>query len=152
MEKQTANIAAIEAVINSLINAGNTMQSSKKMVADILPVLISEMSGKNFEKVARLLYKKCGNITFYQKYLAGFFESQHFILKHNIVKDTFIWFGNFKDIQPEKYLDYFDEVKKEKQKYLESLSMETRLSKTYENRFSKLSKSEKEYLIKLLKS
>ena len=147
---QKENLLAIESIVKAIANSKNTLQTARQNVQDVLPLIVEGLRGKDFEKVARILFEHIGKTTFYALYLRDFFKSQHFILDFDRKKDVFTWFGDFSTIKPEKYLDYFEAQKEERKKEFESMSKEKRIEKTFSTRLEKLKKDELEYLAKLI--
>lgn len=151
MKENQNNLVALKAIIDSLANAKNTLANARKSVAEILPLIIESLKGKDFEKAGKLLFTKIGGSNFYNLFLRDFFKSCHFILEYNIKKDKIEWYGSFESIKPEKYLDYFESLKDERAKEKASLSMEKKIEKDFA-KIDKLSKKELEYLQKLITS
>lgn len=147
--KENQNILAIKAIIENIASARVAVANSKKSVADILPTIIESLKGKDFEKVAKLLFYKIGKTTFYNLYLREFFKASHFILEYNIKKDKIEWYGSFESIKPEKYLEYFQEKALERVKEKAALSVPEKIKRDFA-KIEKLSKAELEILSKLI--
>ena len=150
-KNENTNLQAIQAVITAIANSKNIVAASKNMVADIMPEIIKGLTSKDFEKVANILFQKVGKITFYQAYLAGYFEACHVLLKYIPLKKTFVWYGDFNDLKKLSYSEYLEKAKEEKEKYVASLSMSEKLDKRYSS-IEKLDKAGLEYLAGKIKN
>jgi len=150
-EKLNENLQAIQALVQKIADAKITISTARKTVAEVLPIILQALRGKDFEKAGKILFQKIGGSNFYNLFLRDFFKSQHFILEYNVKKDCLVWYGSFDDIQADKYLDYFEELKKEREKEKAALSTEKKIEKAF-SKIDKLSRKELEILSKLVNS
>lgn len=152
MTKEKTNIEAIQAVVSAIANAKNIVATSKQAVADIVPEIIKGLTGGDFDKVARILFQKIGKVSFFQLYLARYFEACHILLKYNVKKDIFTWYGDFNSLKKLSYSDFLENEKLEKEKEKASISKEEKLDKRFFSAFEKLDKASLEYLANKIKS
>lgn len=145
-EKEIKNTAeklkVIQAVITEIANAKNTLATGKTMVAEIMPEIIGGLLSKDFEKVATMLFQKVGKISFYQAYLRAFFEYNHVLLKYDVNRKTFVWYGDFANLKKLSYADFLEKEKAEREKAKAEMSTAEKLDR----RFSSLEKLDKESL------
>lgn len=142
------SITALTALINEVLNARNTLKNISKTIDDIVSILKTAFSNKDYDKIFKILFLKSGNTSFYNLYLSRYFKENHFFIEYNTKKDKIFYYGNIEDIK-ESYEDFKERIKKENQEYSESLSLKEKISLKYKS-IDKLDKKSLEVLSSLI--
>lgn len=143
------SIAALNSLINDLLNARNTLLNKNKTINDIVKILKDSFTLKDYDKIFKILFKKAGNTTFYNLYLSRYFKTCHFLIEYNVKKDKIFYIGDIKSID-KTYEEYLEEVKKESQDYQASLTLKDKIILKYKS-IDKLDKKSLEVLQDIIK-
>ena len=150
-QEQDTIFKSIEALVNNLTNAFNTVKYNDKAIQDIIDLSIQYFTKtKDFDKVFMLFYNvKIGKQSFYNKFLRGFFEYNGVKIEYNIYKKKVFYFGKISEVKM-TFEEYKELLKNDKEEYIKGLSIQDRLEKRLAF-LDKLSKQELDYALKYIK-